>query len=189
MILLFKVKPNLNNFTYLKVKPQEDKQAALMALKAKIAASVASAEVQSMLEQNKKVDQTQLTIQEQIIQRQLSAQERDMSLNIIIDSEGRTVDKRTGQVVQIQSRTPTIKANLKSQKRDHKTTASDKKGSMDLFASGIASTISMGGAASVFQAGIQSSLSNFSSNQQMLPPSAPITSDNASEFFFDSRLK
>ena len=161
-----------------------------MALKAKIAASVASAEVQNMLEQNKKVDQTQLTIQEQIIQRQLSAQERDMSLNIIIDSEGRTVDKRTGQVVQIQSRTPTIKANIKSQNRDPKTTTTEKKGSMDLFASGIASTISMGGAASVFQAGIQSSLSNFSSNQQMLPPSAaPSTSDNASEFFFDSRLK
>ncbi len=173
----------------LKVKPQEDKQAALMALKARIAASVASAEVQSMLDQTTKYEPTQMTLQEQIIQRQLSAQEREMSLNIIIDSEGRTVDKRTGQVVQIQSRTPTIKANLKTQKRDHKTMTGDKKNA-DLFASGIASTISLGGAASVFQAGIQSSLSNYSSNSQMLPPAGPTaTTEATSEFFFDSRLK
>lgn len=161
-----------------------------MALKARIAASVASAEVQSMLDQTTKYEPTQMTLQEQIIQRQLSAQEREMSLNIIIDSEGRTVDKRTGQVVQIQSRTPTIKANLKTQKRDHKTMTGGDKKNADLFASGIASTMSLGGAASVFQAGIQSSLSNYSSNSQMLPPTGPAPAAEAtSEFFFDSRLK
>jgi hypothetical protein len=39
----------------------------------------------------------------------------------IIDAEGRTIDKRTGEVVQIQSRMPTLKANIKAQKRDYKT--------------------------------------------------------------------
>ena len=156
-----------------------------MALKAKIAASVASAEVQSMLEETRRsqIDKTQLAIQEQLMQRQLNAQDREMSLNIIIDSEGRTVDKRTGQVVQIQSRAPTIKVNLKTQKRDHKTATGN-----DIFASGIASTISMGGAVSVFQSGIQSSLSSISSVSRQTPSSAA-SLENVSEAFFDARLK
>ena len=164
-----------------------------MALKAKIAASVASAEVQNMLEQSKKTDKPQLTVQEQIIQRQLSAQERELSLNLIIDSEGRTVDKRTGQVVQIQSRAPTIKANIKTQKREYRGVSGNDKN--DLFASGIASTMSISsGVSSVYPAGgIQSTLWQLSTSQQQLLSSSAATPaappENVSEQFFDARLK
>ena len=177
----------------LKLKPQEDKQAALMALKAKLAASVASAEVQSMLDKTKATEKVQLSLQEQLVQRQVSAQERELSLNLIIDSEGRTVDKRTGQVVQIQSRVPTIKANIKTQKRDHKGPGGDKN---DLFASGIASTISMSsGVMSVYPGGgIQSTLLFQSSSssvlsQQQQSGSGTATAEPVSEQFFDNRLK
>ena len=146
-----------------------------MALKAKIAASMASAEISNM------IGQSHVALQEQMAQRQQSAQEREMSLNIIIDSEGRTVDKRTGQVVQIQSRAPTIKANIKAQKRDYKTAMSgDKKqtSATDLFASGIASTMS----------GISTVTMGASS---VIAPAAAVSAedDGISENFFDARLK
>jgi hypothetical protein len=142
-----------------------------MALKAKIAASMASAELSNIM-----IGQTQVTLQEQMAQRQQSAQEREMSLNIIIDSEGRTIDKRTGQVVQIQSRAPTIKANIKAQKRDYKTAMSGT--ATDLFASGTASTIS----------GI-STVTLGSSSVSAPTAAATAETEGVSEAFFDARLK
>lgn len=147
-----------------------------MALKAKIAASVASAQVQSIL--SSATPTTGLTYQEQVVQRQQNIEERERSLNLIIDSEGRTIDKRTGEVVQLQSRMPTLKANLKSQKRDYRTALGGDK--TDLFASGIASTIS--GVSSVYQ-GIKSILSTGPSVEAEAQDKA------VSEAFFDPRLK
>jgi len=143
---------------------QEDKKAALMALKAKIAATTANSQIQNIL------GVSQAALQEQLVQRQQSVAERDRSLNLIIDSEGRTIDKRTGEVVQIQSRMPTLKANIKVQKRDYKTAFGDKKSDM----SGIASTL----------AGIESVIQE--SKQAKLTP-VPVE-EEASEFF-DPRLK
>lgn len=140
-----------------------------MALKAKIAASVASAQVQNIL--------SNPSIQDQIVAQQMSKEERERSLNLIIDSEGRTIDKRTGQVVQLESRMPTLKANLKAQKRDYKTAMAGDK--TDLFASGIASTIS--GVSSVFQ-GAKTTLSTVTTTE--------LEKEKAvSETFFDPRLK
>lgn len=143
---------------------QEDKKAALMALKAKIAATTANTQIQNIL------GASQTVLQEQLVQRQQSVAERDRSLNLIIDSEGRTIDKRTGEVVQIQSRMPTLKANLKVQKRDYKTAFGDKKSDT----SGIASTL----------AGIESVIQE---SKEAKPAPAPAT-EEVSEFF-DPRLK
>jgi hypothetical protein len=143
---------------------QEDKKAALIALKAKIAATTANSQIQNIL------GSSQAALQEQLVQRQQSVAERDRSLNLIIDSEGRTIDKRTGEVVQLQSRVPTLKANLKVQKRDYKTAFGDKKADT----SGIASTL----------AGIESVIQE--SNQ--VKPTSTLATEDVSEFF-DPRLK
>jgi hypothetical protein len=90
--------------------PEADKKAAILALKAKIAA--ASSHLEQTFEQQLGAFQRPLTIAEQIAVAQHSAEERERSLNLIIDSEGRTVDKRTGAIVQIQSRVPTLKARF-----------------------------------------------------------------------------
>lgn len=115
----------------------------------------------------------------------LTPQERERVQNLIIDSEGRTVDKRTGEILQIESRVPTLKANLKvaqqsMQKRleQLKGTLGDKK--TDLFASGLASTISGTGILSS-ATGLKSAIST---------AGAPTTSSaDLSEKFFDPRLK
>lgn len=156
---------------------------------------MATAHVQNII-----TNTTKASIQEQAAQRQLNAQERERSLNLIIDSEGRTVDKRTGELVQLQSRVPTLKANLKVQKRDLKSNMmlnSDKK--TDLFASGFASTIS-GGLASTLSAvnqGLASSIgaegisSSAWASTATATASAAATSTTAqqNEKFFDPRLK
>ncbi len=117
---------------------------------------------------------------EQLQMRQQTLEERERSLNLIIDSEGRTIDKRTGEVVQLQSRMPTLKANIKAQKRDHD---QREKKTTDLFSSGIASTMS----------GISSVFSNKSSTTISQPPTSNVQSmtnnEFASELFFDPRLK
>lgn len=148
----------------------------ITALKAKIAAKLASAEIQNM------ISTSQLNIAEQLQQKQENAKERERSLNLIIDSEGRTIDKRTGEVIQLQSRTPTLKANLKAQKRDYKTAMSGD------AASGIASTIP--GIASVFS-GTRSSISSGAVSQMTNKETtaASTTDEQTSEKFFDARLK
>ncbi len=115
---------------------------------------------------------------EQQQQRQQTIEERERSLNLIIDSEGRTIDKRTGEVVQLQSRMPTLKANIKAQKRDYRTAMSgDKRGDA---ASGIATTMS--GFSSVFT-GISTVI------EEKAQPVAPPVTEGVSELFFDPRLK
>lgn len=47
-----------------------------------------------------------------------SAEERDRPVHVTIDKEGRTIDSLTGEVLQIPSRVPTLKANLRIQKKD-----------------------------------------------------------------------
>lgn len=151
-------------------KHPDDKKAAILALKAKIAAA------SSQLEQ--KFDQPgflkPMTIQEQILAAQQTQEERERSLNLIIDSEGRTVDKRTGEIVQIQSRVPTLKANIEAKKRE--ITSRLKRSANDMN-SGIASTIS----------GISSVFSNIVSE----PSKEKVATEEAvqSELFFDPRLK
>ncbi|CAF0824165.1 unnamed protein product [Rotaria sordida] len=46
------------------------------------------------------------------------AEDRDRPVHVTIDKEGRTIDSLTGEVLQIPSRTPTLKANLRVQKKD-----------------------------------------------------------------------
>lgn len=108
-----------------------------MALKARIAASVANVQAKNYFE-NTPITMPR-TLPEQLMQRQQNMEERDRSLNLIIDSEGRTIDKRTGEVVLMQTPLPTLKANIKTQKRDYRTAmGGDKKE----YTSGLASTIS-----------------------------------------------
>lgn len=151
----------------------EDKQAKLLALKAQVAARTASLELTQL-----NVSNVVPQVLEQQQQRQQTIEERERSLNLIIDSEGRTIDKRTGEVVQLQSRMPTLKANIKAQKRDYRTAMSgDKRGDA---ASGIATTMS--GFSSVFT-GISTVI------EEKAQPVAPPVTEGVSELFFDPRLK
>lgn len=47
-----------------------------------------------------------------------SVEERDRPVHVTIDKEGRTIDTLTGEVLQIPNRVPTLKANLRVQKKD-----------------------------------------------------------------------
>lgn len=47
-----------------------------------------------------------------------SAEDRDRPVHVTIDKEGRTIDALTGEVLQLPSRVPTLKANLRVQKKD-----------------------------------------------------------------------
>ncbi len=42
----------------------------------------------------------------------------DRPVHVTIDKEGRTIDSMTGEILQIPSRIPTLKANLRAQKKD-----------------------------------------------------------------------
>lgn len=157
-------------------KTTEDKKAAILALKAKIAAA------SSNIEQNFEVAQMQqkMIAPQSQEQQQQTQEERDRSLNLIIDSEGRTIDRRTGELVQIQSRLPTLKANILAKKRD---ITSRLKRSADSLSSGITSTIS--GMSTVFtdQAGIESTI---------VGGEKTVATDDTqaqTELFFDPRLK
>lgn len=44
----------------------------------------------------------------------------DRPVHVTIDKEGRTIDSLTGEVLQIPNRIPTLKANLRVQKKDIK---------------------------------------------------------------------
>ncbi len=144
-----------------------------MALKAKIAA--ASSYFESNVEPMAP-PQRLITPQEQLQLQLQSQEERERSLNLIIDSDGRTIDKRTGELVQIQSRLPTLKANIQAKKRDIDSKIKKNASSQDLFASGIASTIS--GLSSVFTPGITAMVSQIPKEET---PEAGA--------FFDPRLK
>lgn len=48
----------------------------------------------------------------------ISMEDRDRPVHVTIDKEGRTIDSLTGEVLQIPSRIPTLKANLRVQKKD-----------------------------------------------------------------------
>jgi U4/U6 small nuclear ribonucleoprotein PRP3 len=148
--------------------PAEEKKAKLLALKAKIAATNASAQIQSIIQ---RAETTPVLI-DPIIETIETMEERERSLNLIIDSEGRTIDKRTGEVVQIKSRVPTLKANLKAQKRDYRTAMGN-----DSLASGIASTIS----------GLSSVLPGKAGQQA--PKQADVDREMVDEKFYDPRLK
>lgn len=45
-------------------------------------------------------------------------EDRDRPVHVTIDREGRTIDSITGEVLQIPNRVPTLKANLRVQKKD-----------------------------------------------------------------------
>lgn len=47
-----------------------------------------------------------------------SAEDRDRPVHVTIDKEGRTIDTLTGEILQIPNRLPTLKANLRVQKKD-----------------------------------------------------------------------
>jgi len=47
-------------------------------------------------------------------------EDRDRPVHVTIDKEGRTIDSMTGEILQIPSRVPTLKANLRVQKKDIK---------------------------------------------------------------------
>jgi hypothetical protein len=111
---------------------------------------------------------------EQIAQKQMNQVERERSLNITIDSEGRTIDKRTGEVIQLQTRMPTLKANLKVQRRD--------------FKSGIASTLP-GEQSSGIESIIPGSKRPFSSVTEQSEHKDDEAESNANDNFFDPRLK
>ena len=87
----------------------EDRVSAITALQARIAATMGNLGAKGIV---------QLTPEQ--IQNAQAAEERDRSLNLLIDAEGRTIDKRTGEIVQIQSRLPTLKANIRSKKKEVK---------------------------------------------------------------------
>jgi U4/U6 small nuclear ribonucleoprotein PRP3 len=150
---------------------QEEKAYKLAELKARISSNSANEAIKNI------VAVQQLTIKEQLEQRQQTVEERERSLNLIIDSEGRTVDRRTGEVVQIQSHIPTLKVNTK-RKRD--ATGAEKKQTTDLFASGIASTIS-GGVSSVIASKLPASQNELAASNT--------SAEAQSEKFFDTRLK
>lgn len=151
-------------------KQPDDKKAAILALKAKIAAASSQLEQRS----DQIGFQRPMTIAEQISAAQQTQEERERSLNLIIDSEGRTVDKRTGEIVQIQSRVPTLKANIEAKKREITSRLKRSAGDMS---SGIASTIS--GISSVF-----STIAPEPSKEKAAAEEAA-----QSELFFDPRLK
>lgn len=44
-------------------------------------------------------------------------EERDRPVHVTIDREGRTIDTITGEVLQIPNRIPTLKANIRTQKK------------------------------------------------------------------------
>lgn len=174
----------------------DQKKEDLAAMRARIAASLASAHVQSILNNNSKPqsnlppqaampppatnqpgNQQHQARQQQQQQKQLTPQERERLQNLIIDSEGRTVDKRTGEIVQIESRTPTLKANLKAVQQT-KRPGDNKPSSTDLFASGFASTISNSSGI------VTSALPNLQSSA-----STSTAPGAGSEKFFDPRLK
>jgi U4/U6 small nuclear ribonucleoprotein PRP3 len=159
----------------------DDKKATLDALRARVAAKIASSQIQSMMtSQSRVIDPQEAAEQEAVIQRVQSQEDRERSLNLIIDSEGRTIDKRTGEVVQIQSRVPTLKANLKvANKRDYKTAMGG-----DLFASGIASTMS--GLSSVYSGGVASAIAAAAAPAAK---AAVAEKEAVDEKFFDPRLK
>jgi hypothetical protein len=48
----------------------------------------------------------------------MPSEDRDRPVHVTIDKEGRTIDSMTGEVLQIPSRMPTLKANLRVQKKD-----------------------------------------------------------------------
>lgn len=146
------------------IKGLEEKRAAMAALQARIAA--ASAGQEAILQQRASALE-QLEIQKQ------NMEDRERSLNLIIDSEGRTIDKRTGEVIQIQSRMPTLKANIKVQKKDQIKTPGDKKANE--IASGIASTMT--------------GISTVISEAPTVIPPTPVPESEISQNFFDSRLK
>jgi U4/U6 small nuclear ribonucleoprotein PRP3 len=157
---------------------QEDRLAAINALKAKIAASQVGLNSQivqaaSAVQQIKEKQQTEAETIEQ----------RQRSLNTIIDSEGRAIDKRTGEIIQIESRVPTLKANLKvAQKRDYKTMSN---GQQNVNESGIMSSFS--GIGSVISGGIKTAIPNASTNIAKAEP-LNSTQDIESQPFFDNRL-
>ena len=156
----------------------DDKRAKLLALKASVAASKISSQLQTMITQT---SESLVNATQQQQQTQGSAEERERSLNLIIDSEGRTIDKRTGEVVQIQSRVPTLKANIKqSQKRDYKTVLGGGSGN-DLFASGTASTIS--GVSSIYARGVAAAVAT------VQVPAPATEKEPSEEQFFDPRLR
>lgn len=140
----------------------------MVALKARIAASVANVQAKSYFENT--TASMPRTLPDQLMQRQQNLEERDRSLNLIIDSEGRTIDKRTGEVILMQTPLPTLKANIKTQKRDYRTAmGADKKD----FASGLASTIT--GTSSVLESKIGDK--NIEGEKEIV------------ENFYDARLK
>ncbi|CAF1057656.1 unnamed protein product [Didymodactylos carnosus] len=49
---------------------------------------------------------------------QASPDERERPIHVKIDKGGRTIDTRTGEILQMQSRMPTLKANIRAQKRE-----------------------------------------------------------------------
>ena len=173
----------------------DQKKDDLAAKKAKIAATLASAHLQNILANNTNnqapvaatpaVPGPVGTRPNQAPPEQLTPQERDRLQNLIIDSEGRTVDKRTGEIVHIQSRMPTLKANLKVAQQQQQRRSD--KGPTDLFASGFASTIS--NASGI----LTSASSNLQASIATTTASKPSTSASSvaeeSEKFFDPRLK
>jgi U4/U6 small nuclear ribonucleoprotein PRP3 len=148
-----------------------------MAVKARLAASLASAQIQNIMAPPA-APQTTATAQLNMRNAEpaMTPEERERSLNIIIDAEGRTIDKRTGEVVQLQSRVPTLKANIKAQKRDYKTAL----GGNDQIASGLRSTI---------LSGISTSFSEVNNNQEQVSQKPDGTESEMSERFFDPRVK
>ena len=84
----------------------EDRVNAISALQARIAATMGSLGARGLV-----------TLTPEQIMNAQAAEERDRSLNLVIDSEGRTIDKRTGEIVPIQSRMPTLKANIRTTKK------------------------------------------------------------------------
>lgn len=47
-----------------------------------------------------------------------SFEERDRPVHVTIDKEGRTIDSITGEVLLIPNRLPTLKANMRTQKKE-----------------------------------------------------------------------
>jgi hypothetical protein len=90
----------------------EDRVSAITALQARIQATMGTLGTRGLV-----------TLTQEQISNAQAAEERDRSLNLVIDAEGRTIDKRTGEVVQIQSRVPTLKANIRVQRRELKVLA------------------------------------------------------------------
>ena len=161
-------------------KQLEEKAASILALKARIAANPVQQRLAAIEQQQK-----QAVAQEQIAQKQENMQDRELLKHLIFDAEGRTIDKRTGEIVNIQSRTPTLKANMKvaqqqQQRRggDQRSNTLEKSGTAkDMFASGMASTM-----ASTQSSSTMSSAAN---KQATMTTGGGELADQ----FFDDRLK